>query len=98
MLVPKSLAVLIAGRVDDVLVLRRLLRETSYRVDGVTGATQALRAITQHSYSAVVADDDQIQGLSGAKSCCRTSRSCSRVRCGCSSRRANGGRSWRISR
>ncbi len=67
MLVPKSLAVLIAGRVDDVLVLRRLLRETSYRVDGVTGATQALRAITQHSYSAVVADDDQIQGLSGAK-------------------------------
>lgn len=67
MVVPKSLAVLIAGRVDDVLVLRRLLRETSYRVDGVTGATQALRAITQHSYSAVVADDDQIQGLSGAK-------------------------------
>ena len=67
MLVPKSLAVLIAGRVDDVLVLRRLLRETSYRVDGVTGATQALRAITRHSYSAVVADDDQIQGLSGAK-------------------------------
>jgi HD-GYP domain-containing protein (c-di-GMP phosphodiesterase class II) len=67
MMVAKSLAVLIAGRVDDVLVLRRLLRETSYRVDGVTGATQALRAITQHSYSAVVADDDQIQGLSGAK-------------------------------
>ena len=67
MVVPKSLAVLIAGRVDDVLVLRRLLRETSYRVDGVTGATQALRAITQHAYSAVIADDEEIQGLDGAK-------------------------------
>jgi HD-GYP domain-containing protein (c-di-GMP phosphodiesterase class II) len=66
-MVEKSLAVLIAGRVDDVLVLRRLLRDTSYRVDGATSATQSLRAITKTNYAAVVADDETIVGLSGEK-------------------------------
>ena len=66
-MVEKSLAVLIAGRVDDILVLRRLLRDTSYRVDPATSATAALRALTQHSYHAVVADDDALVGISGAK-------------------------------
>ena len=66
-MVEKSLAVLIAAPVDDILVLRRLLRETSYRVDPATSATQALRAITQHSYGAVIADDDALTGISGAK-------------------------------
>lgn len=65
--VEKSLAVLIAARVDDILVLRRLLRDTSYRVDPATSATQALRAITQHAYAAVIADDDALVGIAGAK-------------------------------
>jgi len=65
--VQKSLAVLIAARVDDILVLRRLLRDTSYRVDPATSATQALRAITQHSYAAVIADDEALVGISGSK-------------------------------
>src|SRR5215475_12178781 len=62
-MVEKSLSVLIAARVDDILVLRRLLRDSSYRVDPATGATQALRAITQHAYSAVVADDEALGGI-----------------------------------
>ena len=66
-LVEKSLAVLIAARVDDILVLRRLLRDTSYRVDPATSATQALRAITQHSYTAVIADDEALVGIAGSK-------------------------------
>ena len=65
--VEKSLAVLIAARVDDILVLRRLLRDTSYRVDPATSATQALRAITQHAYAAVIADDEALVGIAGAK-------------------------------
>jgi response regulator RpfG family c-di-GMP phosphodiesterase len=63
----KSLAVLIAARVDDILVLRRLLRDTSYRVDPATSATQALRAISMHAYNAVIADDEALVGISGAK-------------------------------
>ncbi|HEX6837431.1 MAG TPA: hypothetical protein VF334_12715, partial [Polyangia bacterium] len=63
----KSLAVLIAARVDDILVLRRLLRDTSYRVDPATSATQALRALTQHTYNAVIADDEALVGITGAK-------------------------------
>lgn len=66
-MVEKSLAVLIAARVDDILVLRRLLRETAWRVDPATSATAALRALTQRSYHAVVADDDALVGISGAK-------------------------------
>ncbi|MGZ3405685.1 MAG: HD domain-containing phosphohydrolase [Polyangia bacterium] len=66
-IVQKSLAVLIAARVDDILVLRRLLRDTSYRVDPATSATQALRAISMHAYNAVIADDDALMGISGAK-------------------------------
>ncbi len=65
--VEKSLAVLIAAKVDDILVLRRLLRDTSYRVDPATSATQALRAITQHAYGAVVVDDEALVGISGSK-------------------------------
>ena len=58
---------LIAAPVDDILVLRRLLRDTSYRVDPATSATQALRAITMHSYNAVIADDEALVGISGSK-------------------------------
>jgi response regulator RpfG family c-di-GMP phosphodiesterase len=65
-MVEKSLAVLIAARVDDILVLRRLLRDSAYRVDPATSATAALRALTQHRYHAVVADDDALVGISGA--------------------------------
>jgi response regulator RpfG family c-di-GMP phosphodiesterase len=66
-LVQKSLSVLIAARVDDILVLRRLLRDSSYRVDPATSATQALRAISHHAYTAVIADDEALVGISGAK-------------------------------
>ncbi len=66
-MVEKSLAVLIAARVDDILVLRRLLRDTSYRVDPATSATQALRAITMHAYNAVIADDEALEGIAGVK-------------------------------
>ena len=66
-MVEKSLAVLIAARVDDILVLRRLLRDSSYRVDPATSATQALRAITMHTYNAVVVDDEALVGITGSK-------------------------------
>ena len=66
-MVEKSLAVLIAAPVDDILVLRRLLRDTGYRVDPATSATQALRAITMHAYDAVVADDEALVGIAGSK-------------------------------
>ena len=66
-MIEKSLAVLIAAQVDDILVLRRLLRDTSYRVDPATSATQALRAITMRSYNAVIADDEALVGISGSK-------------------------------
>lgn len=66
-MVEKSLAVLIAAPIDDVLVLRRLLRDSGWRVDAATSATQALRAITQHVYDAVVADEDAVVGLAGVK-------------------------------
>ena len=66
-LINKSLAVLIAAPVDDILVLRRLLRDTSYRVDPATSATQALRAITMHAYNAVIADDEALVGIAGSK-------------------------------
>src|SRR5262249_615679 len=66
-MVQKSLAVLIAAPVDDILVLRRVLRETSYLVHPATSATQALRGISQHSYDAVVADDEALVGICGAK-------------------------------
>src|SRR3954447_5479931 len=65
--VEKSMSVLIVARVDDILVLRRLLRDSSYRVDPATSATQALRAISQHAYSAVIADDEALTGISGSK-------------------------------
>src|SRR5215475_4404855 len=66
-MVEKSLSVLIAARVDDILVLRRLLRDSSYRVDPATSATQALRAITMHTYNAVIVDDEALVGISGSK-------------------------------
>lgn len=63
----KSLAVLIAAPVDDALVLRRLLRDSSWRIESATSATQALRAVSQRPWDAVIADEEALIGLSGVK-------------------------------
>ncbi|HEY7955674.1 MAG TPA: HD domain-containing phosphohydrolase [Polyangia bacterium] len=66
-MIDKSLAVLIAAPVSDVLVLRRLLRDSRWHVDSTPGATLALRAISKRDYDAVIADDEGATGLSGAQ-------------------------------
>jgi HD-GYP domain-containing protein (c-di-GMP phosphodiesterase class II) len=65
---PEAPRVLIADDdVSDLLVLRRLLRETPYIIDTVRSASQALRALTERTYAAVVADDDRLPDLSGTQ-------------------------------
>lgn len=52
--------------VSELLVLRRLLRDTPYLVDTVRSATQALRSLGQNEYAAVVADDERLADMPGA--------------------------------
>jgi response regulator RpfG family c-di-GMP phosphodiesterase len=52
--------------VSDLLVLRRLLRDTPYTVDTVRSASQAIVALGQREYAAVVADDERLPDMSGA--------------------------------
>src|SRR5439155_18318365 len=59
--------VLIANdEVSDLLVLRRLLRDTPYSVDTVRSASQAIVALGQREYAAVVADDERLPDMPGA--------------------------------
>jgi response regulator RpfG family c-di-GMP phosphodiesterase len=61
------LRVLIADDdVSDLLVLRRLLRDTPYSVDTVRSASQALMALAQREYAAIVADDERLPDMPGA--------------------------------
>jgi response regulator RpfG family c-di-GMP phosphodiesterase len=52
--------------VSDLLVLRRLLRDTPYTVDTVRSAGQAASMLSQREYDAVVADDERLADLPGA--------------------------------
>jgi putative two-component system response regulator len=52
--------------VSDLLVLRRLLRDTPYTVDTVRSASQAVLSLGQHEYAAVVADDERLPDMPGA--------------------------------
>jgi response regulator RpfG family c-di-GMP phosphodiesterase len=52
--------------VSDLLVLRRLLRDTPYTVDTVRSASQAIVALGQREYAAVVADDERLPDMPGA--------------------------------
>lgn len=54
----KSLRLLCVAPVDDVLVLRRLLRDTSYHVIPAAGQAQALRCLADGPWHAVLSDDD----------------------------------------
>jgi putative nucleotidyltransferase with HDIG domain len=64
---PPAPRVLIAhDDVSELLVLRRLLRDTPYLVDTVRSSSQALRALGEHEYAAVVADDERLADMPGA--------------------------------
>jgi response regulator RpfG family c-di-GMP phosphodiesterase len=64
----KPLRILVAvADLTEVLVLRRLLRDTPYHVDVVRSAFHALRAISQLPFNAVIADDHLTEGMSGPK-------------------------------
>jgi response regulator RpfG family c-di-GMP phosphodiesterase len=52
--------------VSDLLVLRRLLRDTPYQVDTVRSASQALLALGKSEYAAIVADDERVPDMPGA--------------------------------
>jgi len=52
--------------VSGLLVVRRLLRDTPYLVDTVRSASQALAALGQHEYAAVVVDDERLPDMPGA--------------------------------
>jgi response regulator RpfG family c-di-GMP phosphodiesterase len=64
----KSLRVLVAiGEVSELLLVRRLLRDTPYTVDAVRGPNAALRALCAQEYAAVVVDDERLPEMPGAK-------------------------------
>ena len=64
---PNSPRVLVADDdVSDLLVLRRLLRDTPYAVDTVRSASQALMALGKNEYAAIVADDERLPDMPGA--------------------------------
>jgi putative two-component system response regulator len=66
-LVPATPRVLIVDDdVSDQLVLRRLLRDTPYAVDTVRSGSQALVALGNRHYAAVVADDERVADVPGA--------------------------------
>jgi HD-GYP domain-containing protein (c-di-GMP phosphodiesterase class II) len=51
----------------EVLVLRRLLRDMPVFVDVARSGFHALRAMSNHSYAAIITDDDKLEGMSGRK-------------------------------
>ena len=62
----KMLRVLVAAAdTSDLLVLRRLLRDTPYHVEAARSAAQALKALGERKYAAVVTDDERLAGMSG---------------------------------
>src|SRR2546423_1864704 len=64
---PAAPRVLIADDdVSDLLVLRRLLRDTPYAIDTVRSASQAVTALAEREYAAVVADDERLADVPGA--------------------------------
>ncbi len=64
----KSVRVLIAfADTSDLLLLRRILRETPYIPETARSATAALRAMCGHQYAAIITDDERLPGMPGAK-------------------------------
>jgi HD-GYP domain-containing protein (c-di-GMP phosphodiesterase class II) len=58
-------ALFVADDVSELLVFRRLLRDTSYVVETVRSAGQALERLEQRDYAAVITDDERLSDLSG---------------------------------
>src|SRR5215203_2859553 len=56
-----------ADDVSDLLLFRRLLRDTPYTVDAVRSASQALMALAKREYAAVVVDDERLPDMAGAQ-------------------------------
>jgi HD-GYP domain-containing protein (c-di-GMP phosphodiesterase class II) len=56
--IEKTLRLLCVAPVDDVLVLRRLLRDSTYHVHAATTSSAALRALSDGPWHAVLVDDD----------------------------------------
>src|SRR5260370_42663434 len=64
----KSSRVMVAVTdLTEVLVLRRLLRDTPYLLDAMPSRFQVLRALSERQYSVVITDDIDVDGISGAK-------------------------------
>ena len=62
-----GLRVLVADDdVSDLLVIKRLLRDTPYAVDTVRSASQALDALGKRGYAAVVVDEERLADMPGA--------------------------------
>jgi HD-GYP domain-containing protein (c-di-GMP phosphodiesterase class II) len=63
----KSSRVMVAvADLTEVLVIRRLLRDTPYLVDVVRSRTHLERALEDRQYSVVITDDHHVEGMSGA--------------------------------
>src|SRR5215471_15938491 len=52
--------------VADLLVIRRLFRDTSWNVVAVRSGNQALTALGKQDFQAVIADDDRLPDMAGA--------------------------------
>jgi response regulator RpfG family c-di-GMP phosphodiesterase len=63
---PAPRVLIVDDDVSDLLVIRRLLRETQYTVDTVRTASQAIGALGQKEFAAVVADDERLPDMAGA--------------------------------
>jgi putative nucleotidyltransferase with HDIG domain len=64
----KSLRVLYAAaEVTDLILLRRLLRDTPYHIDAARTAALALKTLDYRKYAALIADDERLPGMSGAQ-------------------------------
>jgi response regulator RpfG family c-di-GMP phosphodiesterase len=63
-----GLRVLVADdEVSDLLVMKRLLRETPYAVDTVRSASQAIEALANKTYAAVIVDEERLSDMTGAQ-------------------------------
>src|SRR5262249_3264727 len=52
--------------VADLIVFRRLLRDTPWNVVAVRSGNQAMAAMAKQEFQAVIADDDRIHDMGGA--------------------------------
>jgi hypothetical protein len=58
---------LISRQLSELLMFRRLLRDTPFTVDAVRRASEAIERMSRRAYRAVVVDDDSQDGRFGAE-------------------------------